>query len=113
MPSEDSRGTILVVDDNPTNLQLLSGMLRDRAYEVRVATSGKQAIASARTARPDLIMLDIMMPNLNGYETCQMLKTDAATRDVPVIFISALDQAVDKVKAFQAGGVDYVTKPFQ
>jgi two-component system, sensor histidine kinase and response regulator len=113
MSSDKSQGTILIVDDNPTNLQLLSGMLRDRSYEVRVATSGRQAIASARTARPDLIMLDIMMPNMNGYETCQQLKADASTRDVPVIFISALDQVMDKVKAFHAGGADYVAKPFQ
>jgi serine/threonine protein kinase/FixJ family two-component response regulator len=108
-----SKGDILIVDDNPVNLNLLSGLLLDRNYRVRVATSGKRAISVARMAPPDLIMLDINMPEMDGYETCQLLKADVKTVNVPVIFISALDEVMDKVKAFQAGGVDYVTKPFQ
>jgi serine/threonine protein kinase/ActR/RegA family two-component response regulator len=88
-------------------------MLSDRQYRVRVATGGKRALAAARSAPPDLIMLDISMPEMDGYEVCRRLKEDEITREVPVIFISALDEAMDKVKAFEIGGVDYVTKPFQ
>jgi diguanylate cyclase (GGDEF)-like protein len=108
-----SRGDVLVVDDNAVNLDLLSEMLLERGYRVRVATSGRRALAAARSAVPDLVMLDINMPEMDGYEVCRELKTDAATRDVPVIFISALDTTIDKVKAFETGGADYVTKPFQ
>jgi len=104
---------LLVVDDNPNNLDLLCGMLRDRGFQVRVATSGSRAIAAAKAERPDLVMLDINMPGMHGYDVCRELKRDEATRAVPVIFISALDEVVDKVRAFEAGGVDYVTKPFE
>ncbi len=106
-------GEILIVDDNPTNLDLLSGMLLARKYRVRAATGGRRAIATARAFVPDLIMLDINMPEMNGYEVCRALKGEEATREIPVIFISALDEALDKVRAFGSGGVDYVTKPFQ
>src|SRR6185369_3161565 len=88
-------------------------MLLDRGYRVRVATNGRRAISAARSAVPDLIMLDINMPEMDGYQVCEQLKADAQTRDIPVIFISALDNALDKVRAFQTGGADYVTKPFQ
>lgn len=104
---------ILVVDDNPINLDLLCRMLSKRGYRVRVATNGSRALAAARAECPDLIMLDINMPDMQGYEVCKTLKSEDGTRGVPVIFISALDDVIDKVKAFNAGGVDYVTKPFE
>ncbi|HMZ80565.1 MAG TPA: hybrid sensor histidine kinase/response regulator, partial [Acidobacteriota bacterium] len=109
MPQTD----ILVVDDNPTNLDLLSGLLQDHQFHVRAATSGRLALTVARTFKPALILLDINMPQMNGFEVCTQLKADPATCDIPVIFISALDETMDKVRAFEVGGVDYVTKPFQ
>lgn len=104
---------ILIVDDTPANLRLLSGMLVEQGYKVRLAPNGKLALTSARAIPPDLILLDIKMPGMSGYEVCEQLKADPRTREIPVIFISALDQIEDKVKAFRFGGVDYVTKPFQ
>lgn len=104
---------ILVVDDTPDNVRLLSTMLTEQGYNVRKAISGQMALMSVQTVLPDLILLDINMVGLNGYEVCIQLKADAQTRDVPVIFISALDDVWDKVKAFTVGGVDYITKPFQ
>ncbi len=106
-------GDILVVDDTPANLRLLAGMLTQQGYKVRPAPNGRLALTAARTVPPDLILLDINMPGMNGYEVCAALKGDPQTRDVPVIFISALDQTEDKIKAFTLGGVDYITKPFQ
>ena len=106
-------GDILVVDDTPANLRLLTGMLTQQGYKVRPAPNGKLALTAAHAAPPDLILLDINMPGMNGYEVCAALKDDPQTRDVPVIFISALDQTEDKIKAFTLGGVDYITKPFQ
>ncbi|MGK7900772.1 MAG: PP2C family protein-serine/threonine phosphatase [Hormoscilla sp.] len=106
------KGNILVVDDEPANLRLLMGMLSKQGYKVRPVPNGKLALSGARTIAPDLILLDIMMPEMNGYEVCEQLKADERTRDVPVIFISALDEILDKVKAFEVGGVDYITKPF-
>jgi class 3 adenylate cyclase len=107
------QGNILIVDDTPNNLRLLSTILMDRGYEVGKALNGQMAIKSARAASPDLILLDINMPDMNGYEVCEYLKADDRTREIPVIFISALDDVLDKVKAFTIGGVDYITKPFQ
>jgi sigma-B regulation protein RsbU (phosphoserine phosphatase) len=104
---------ILVVDDTPANLQVLAGMLKDRGYKVRPVPGGKLALLAARRDPPDLILLDINMPEMNGYEVCEHLKADDALKGVPVIFISALTEQLDKVKAFATGGVDYVTKPFQ
>ena len=104
---------ILIVDDTPDNLRLLSQMLSEQGYRVRAVTSGTRALASVRADPPDLILLDIKMPEMNGYQVCEHLKADAETRDVPIIFISALDATQDKVEAFTVGGVDYVTKPFQ
>ncbi len=106
-------GDILIVDDKPANLRLLSQMLLEHGHTVRAVINGARALASVRTALPDLILLDIKMPEMNGYEACKRLKADPQTRDVPVIFISALGETEDKVKAFTAGGVDYITKPFQ
>ncbi len=106
-------GNILVVDDTPANLRLLAGMLSEQGYKVRPAPNGKLALMAARAAPPDLILLDINMPGMNGYEVCALLKEDPLTCDIPIIFISALDQTEDKIKAFTLGGVDYITKPFQ
>ncbi len=112
-PLLNGKADILIVDDVPTNLDLLSGILRERGYRVRSAINGAFALRSARHTPPDLILLDITMPDLSGYEVCQQLKADETTRQAPVIFISALDDALDKVRAFQVGGADYITKPFQ
>lgn len=108
-----SKGDILIVDDTPDNLRLLSAMLSHQGFAVRKALSGQRAIFSAQTDPPDLILLDIKMPEMNGYQVCQLLKENPRTREVPIIFISALDDAIDKVQAFAVGGIDYVTKPFQ
>ncbi|HVO43383.1 MAG TPA: hybrid sensor histidine kinase/response regulator [Aggregatilineales bacterium] len=105
--------SILIVDDAPANLQVLAGMLKERGYQVRAALSGKLALQAAQIDSPDLILLDINMPEMNGYEVCKVLKADEKLNEVPVIFISALDETIDKVRAFGVGGVDYVTKPFQ
>ena len=105
--------SILVVDDNAANVQVLVGMLKDRGYKVRAALGGKLALRAAGNSPPDLILLDINMPEMNGYEVCEHLKSDERLRDVPVIFISALNETMDKVRAFNLGGVDYITKPFQ
>lgn len=108
-----NKGNILIVDDTPENLQVLSATLSERGYQVRGVIKGKMAIRAARSAPPDLILLDIRMPDMSGYEVCEQLKADSQTSEIPVIFISALDEVLDKVKAFQVGGVDYITKPFQ
>jgi sigma-B regulation protein RsbU (phosphoserine phosphatase) len=103
----------LVVDDTHANLQVLAGMLKDRGYKVRPAPSGKLALLAAERDPPDLILLDINMPEMSGYEVCEYLKADDKLKGIPVIFISALTEQLDKVKAFAIGGVDYITKPFQ
>jgi len=108
-----STGTIFVVDDNGHNLTLLTSLLRDAGYEVRVANSGRRALTAIAANRPELILLDVNMPEMDGFQVCAALKRDPNTRDIPVIFLSALDDVHDKVSAFKAGGVDYVTKPFQ
>lgn len=105
--------TILIVDDTAANLDLLGRILVDAGYRVRKLPSGELALASAQANPPDLILLDIRMPGLNGHEVCARLKQNPTTRAVPVIFISALHDTEDKVRAFVAGGVDYITKPFQ
>src|SRR3954465_14395356 len=112
-PGAAAPADILIVDDTPANLQLLGGMLRERGHKVRPVPDGKMALQVAHTAPPDLILLDINMPGMNGYEVCAQLKRADRTRDIPVIFISALTETLDKVMAFAVGGVDYVTKPFQ
>ncbi|MCU0515406.1 MAG: hybrid sensor histidine kinase/response regulator [Oscillatoria sp. Prado101] len=104
---------ILVVDDTPDNVRLLTAMLNEKGYKVRKALSGQMALTACQMVLPDLILLDINMPDMNGYEVCKLLKADEKTREVPVIFISALDDVLDKVKAFDSGGADYITKPFQ
>jgi two-component system sensor histidine kinase/response regulator len=108
-----SPATVMVVDDNVTNLQLLEMLLRMRGYQVQSFTNGRAALAAIASAPPDVILLDIAMPEMDGYEVCRRLKADAKLAAIPVIFISALSATRDKVKAFACGGVDYVTKPFQ
>ncbi|MBD3560733.1 response regulator, partial [Planktothrix sp. FACHB-1355] len=109
----NSKGNILIVDDKPDNLRLLATILSERGYEVRKALNGQMALTACRASLPNLILLDINMPEMNGYEVCEYLKANEPTRDVPIIFISALDDVLDKVKAFAVGGIDYITKPFQ
>lgn len=104
---------LLIIDDTPENLNLLSAMLTKQGYKVRCVTKGSTGLRGAKAAPPDLILLDINMPDMNGYEVCQRLKVEEQTREIPVIFISALDDVLDKVQAFAVGGVDYITKPFQ
>lgn len=110
--AEAPKGNILVVDDIPDNLRLISTVLSERGHKVRKVIDGQMALRTARIAPPDLILLDINMPDMDGYEVCQRLKTYEQTREIPVIFISALNESWDRVKAFQVGGVDYISKPF-
>jgi PAS domain S-box-containing protein len=107
------KASILIVDDTPDNLRLLSKMLMESGYKVRPAPSGAHALATSKKEIPDLILLDVVMPEMDGYEVCRVLKTDERTKDIPVIFLSALHEVKDKLKGFEAGGVDFITKPFQ
>ncbi|MDD5175421.1 MAG: response regulator [Sterolibacterium sp.] len=111
--TELNMGSIVIVDDNPNNLHVLSSMLQTAGFKIRPALDGKVALRSIMASPPDLILLDIRMPGMDGYEICKQLKADEQTREIPVIFISALNETEDIVAAFQAGGTDYVTKPFQ
>jgi two-component system, sensor histidine kinase and response regulator len=106
-------GDILIVDDTPANLDVLSNVLTERGYKVRAAINGELALRAITKAPPDLILLDVQMPGLSGFEVCQRLKSDPRTQDIPVIFISVSDAVEEKVRAFEVGGIDYVTKPFQ
>jgi PAS domain S-box-containing protein len=108
-----TKGNILIVDDTPHNLHLLSTTLSKQGYAVKGVISGEMALRVARSVPPDLILLDVKMPQMDGYEVCQQLQALPHTREIPVIFLSALDEVIDKVKAFAAGGADYITKPFQ
>jgi signal transduction histidine kinase len=111
--SRASAAEILIVDDTPGSLELLNELLVSAGYVVRAAQDGRMALRSARARPPDLILLDIRMPHMDGYELCRLLKRDAATRVVPIIFLSALRETVDMVKGFTLGAVDYIAKPFQ
>src|SRR5512140_459345 len=112
MHMKDRAGaTILVVDDSAENLTLLSRILKMSGYGVEIANNGMDAVKLAHECPPDLILMDINMPDMDGFETSERLKAEAQTRDIPVIFISALDNAEDKVRAFRAGGIDYILKP--
>ena len=104
---------ILIVDDTPQNLHLLVDILSEYDYKVRPVPNGKLALSAAEISPPDLILLDIMMPGLDGYQVCKQLKSNPKTKDIPVIFISAVSESIDKVKAFSFGAADYITKPFQ
>jgi len=110
---QSTRGNILIVDDTLPSLKLLSNMLTAQNYKVRGVSHAPTALTAVRLAPPDLILLDINMPEMNGYEVCRRLKEDPHTADIPIIFISAMDEVLDKVRAFSIGGVDYITKPFQ
>jgi signal transduction histidine kinase len=109
----DQVGSILIVDDNPANLGVLSDTLDQVGLEVWVAQSGKIALERVKYAQPDLILLDVMMPEIDGFETCRRLKANLETKDIPVIFMTALSDTENKVQGFQLGAVDYITKPFQ
>ncbi len=106
-------GDILIVDDTPDNLRLLSEMLMQQGHSVRSAINGTAALMALHQKCPDLILLDINMPHLDGYEVCQKIKTNEKTQEIPILFLSAFNEAIDKVKAFDVGGLDYITKPFQ
>ena len=110
---DTEKGNILIIDDSPVNVHLLTSILKKHGYKMRSETSGKMALTMINDAPPDLILLDIDMPDMNGYEVCQRLKEDASTADIPIIFISALEDITDKVRAFEVGGVDYIPKPFE
>src|SRR5437667_4941915 len=113
MTDPERRGGIMVVDDQPANLKLLEVMLRREGYDVRSFPRGRLALTAAAQNPPDLILLDINMPEMNGYEVCEQLKARQELSRIPVIFLSALSETEDKVKALRSGGVDYITKPFQ
>ena len=106
-------GDLLIVDDLADNLRVLSNALSNHGYRVRAVRNGAMALIGARAVPPDVILLDIRMPEMDGYEVCRQLKADPETCDISVIFLSALDEMLDKAKAFEVGGVDYITKPFQ
>jgi len=107
------KNTILVVDDNVTNLNILLDYLNELSYKVLIAANGEQALQQLQHIHPDAILLDVMMPGIDGFETCQRLKANKQTQDIPVIFMTALTDTVDKIRGFAVGGVDYITKPFQ
>lgn len=111
--AEPAPKSILIIDDTPDNLRLLASLLSIQGYSVRLAPSGNLALMSIQQNLPDLILLDIRMPDMDGYEVCQRLKSNDLTREIPVIFISALQDGGDKAEAFEIGGADYITKPFQ
>lgn len=104
---------ILIVDDNPHNLEALAAILKGDGYKVRAALSGELALRAAQSQAPELVLLDVRMPGMDGYETCRRLKADPQLQDIPVIFISALTEVQEKLDAFRCGAVDYITKPFQ
>ncbi|MEG4583459.1 response regulator [Microcoleus sp. MON1_C5] len=110
---ETCKGNILIVDDLPENLHFLTELLTKHGYKVRCVTNGTMALRTVRNHPPDAILLDIKMPDMDGYQVCEALKSDENTSEIPIIFLSALDQVFDKVKAFKVGGVDYISKPFQ
>jgi len=109
----DEKDTILIVDDNPTNLGVLFDYLRGSGFKVLIAEDGDGALQRATYANPDIILLDVLMPGIDGFETCRLLKENEETCDIPVIFMTALSETVDKVRGFELGAVDYVTKPLQ
>ncbi|MGB8698379.1 MAG: response regulator [Thermosynechococcaceae cyanobacterium] len=104
---------ILIVDDDLNNLNVLTEMLAEQNYKIRRAKNGTLALLTIDVMKPDLILLDIQLPDINGYEICKMIKNNYETRDISIIFVSALNESFDKVKAFELGSVDYITKPFE
>ena len=110
---DQANGRILVVDDNPDNLEVLMKLLTEHGFVTYPALEGELALRFVQSTPPDLILLDILMPGMDGYEVCRQLKADERTREIPVIFMTALSEIEDKVAGFQLGAVDYITKPFQ
>ena len=110
---ESQKHSILIVDDTPANIAILAEFLEDFGFDVIVAQNGREGLQRAQFAHPDLILLDVMMPEIDGLETCRLLKTTEETADIPVIFMTALSDTKDKVAGFEVGGVDYIVKPFQ
>jgi len=110
MTSSTKKATILAVDDTPENLDVVKGLLSDD-YIVKAATSGAMALKIIEKQKPDLVLLDIMMPGMDGYEVCQHLKANDETRDIPVIFLTAMEQTTDEAQGFELGAADYITKP--
>lgn len=108
----EKEALILIVDDNNKNIQVLGNLLKEDAYQVAVAMNGLQAIQFVKEKQPDLILLDVMMPELDGYETCRQIKSDPKNRLIPIIFLTAKNETDDLIEGFDAGGIDYVTKPF-
>lgn len=108
----NTKSRILIVDDNLNNIQILGTILRKQNFAINIAQNGKEAIEILKKVQPDLILLDVMMPDMNGYETCQNIKKYPYTQNIPIIFLTALNNTEDKIKGFKAGGVDYITKPF-
>ena len=111
-PPVETKVDILIVDDRPENIRLLSSILADNGYPTRKATNGVMALRAVESIQPTLILLDIRMPNLSGYQVCKQLKSNPNTAQIPIIFLSATDDLEDKAKAFKVGGADYITKPF-
>ncbi len=107
------KADILIVDDEPDNLRLLSTILQSQGYKVRQAINANIALKTLKLQPPDLILLDILMPEVDGYQLCQRLKSNSATTEIPVIFLSALSRGLDRKKGFLVGGADYLTKPFE
>ena len=104
---------LLLVDDEPINLRILRAALKDQHYKLLIAKNGTDALKTARSSHPDLILLDIQMPDLDGYEVCQTLQADPETRDISIIFLSALQDSDQKIRGLSLGAVDYITKPFE
>ncbi len=110
--NKNKRELILIVDDNPQNIQLLGSIIKEELYELAFATRGTDALTYLKSEKPDLILLDIMMPEMDGYAVCEKIKANPETREIPIIFLTAKKEAEDIVKGFKVGGVDYITKPF-
>ena len=109
---ENKVPTLLVVDDNPKNLQIVALILREVNFKIIIATDGKSAVDLVQRAKPDLVLMDVMMPGMDGFEACKIIKSDPANDNIPVIFLTALSEKVNTVKGLEAGGVDYMVKPF-
>jgi serine phosphatase RsbU (regulator of sigma subunit) len=113
MDTETSQDVLLIVDDMPDNIRVLSNFLEENGFQVLIAQNGKRAIKKAEYAHPDLILLDVMMPEMDGFEACQILKSKDSTKEIPIIFMTALADTIEKVKGFELGAADYITKPIQ
>ncbi len=113
MVDDEAKPVILVADDNPNNLQVASSMLAECGWQVRVAIDGEAALKSIELARPDLVLLDINMPKINGYDVCKALKANPSTCDIPVLFATAVSESFNRLRCYELGAEDYLTKPLQ